>query len=526
MIRRRYLAVFVLLGALLPATPGAAHAIGLPGPRGPVRAAGALPDPLPSQANHGCQPDPTDPSPQILHCRYGPLTVGPGSNLILFGPTTVESPRADGYVTKFTPDLVYADTGQVPPIHIVHLHHSVWLNPSDGNYTPFMATGEEKTVSTIPAGYGYRVHPTDEWVLNYMLHNLTPSTYEVFITYDLDWVPLATATAQGIQEVHPVWLDTVAEKDFSRSIYPIYLPDRGAGFKTSFTVKRDEELVWTAGHVHPGGLRDELRLESCSGSAQPGSPLLFSSTAVPNTGPGRDPSRNLGSWDFRMTTAPPDWRVYLKQGDQVSVTAYYDASHPWYEAMGIMLGWAHWVDPGGPTDGTPYCQVPKAGTSGAVTGVLPATPVYGGDPCASCPDPANQPTAPPSSVPVTNVAIANFAFLPGGGTGPAPVAPDSTVTFTNLDAGASIFHTATICDSPCNLDYGQSYPLSSWAGVTTGSDTSQLDSGELGFGPPFATAATERDSWSFKVPKGTPPGSTYTFFCRIHPFMRASLKVV
>ena len=51
------------------------------------------------------------------------------------------------------------------------------------------ATGEEKSILTLPTGYGYKYHPTDKWLLNYMLHNLTPDPKQVWITYDIDLIP-------------------------------------------------------------------------------------------------------------------------------------------------------------------------------------------------------------------------------------------------------------------------------------------------------------------------------------------------
>jgi hypothetical protein len=49
-----------------------------------------------------------------------------------------------------------------------------------------------------------------------------------------------------------------------------------------------------------------------------------------------------------------------------------------------------------------------------------------------------------------------------------------------------------------------------------------FDSGELGFGPSFATAAAQRDTW--KTPRNLRAG-TYTYFCRVHPFMRGAFRV-
>ncbi|HEY2635876.1 MAG TPA: hypothetical protein VGI54_00690, partial [Solirubrobacteraceae bacterium] len=75
----------------------------------------------------------------------------------------------------------------------------------------------------------------------------------------------------------------------------------------------------------------------------------------------------------------------------------------------------------------------------------------------------------------------------------------------------SIFHTITSCKSPCGLDTGISYPLANGAG--------NYDSAQLGVGTP----AVGRLTWS--TPAGLKPG-TYTYFCRIHPFMRGTFRIV
>jgi hypothetical protein len=52
--------------------------------------------------------------------------------------------------------------------------------------------------------------------------------------------------------------------------------------------------------------------------------------------------------------------------------------------------------------------------------------------------------------------------------------------------------------------------------------TVRFDSGNLGYGPEGRPAATQRITW--KTPKGLKPG-TYTYFCRVHPFMRGAFRV-
>jgi len=49
-----------------------------------------------------------------------------------------------------------------------------------------------------------------------------------------------------------------------------------------------------------------------------------------------------------------------------------------------------------------------------------------------------------------------------------------------------------------------------------------FDSRQLAFGPVALTAFANRSDW--RTPATLPPG-TYTYFCRVHPFMRGSFRV-
>src|SRR4051812_20938720 len=148
---------------------------------------------------------------QHLHYKYGPIHVAPGQNLILLGPVTIEKPSYDGYVTRIKPNLVRGD-GSVPPVDQIHLHHGVWLNTGNTDRTSggaerFFASGEEKTTIAFPDGYGYPVKGSDVWVLNHMLHNQTPVPDDVWITYDVDFVPANTERGRHMKAVYPVWMD-------------------------------------------------------------------------------------------------------------------------------------------------------------------------------------------------------------------------------------------------------------------------------------------------------------------------------
>ena len=81
-----------------------------------------------------------------------------------------------GHIVRFKPDLEYAD-GTIPRVDVIHLHHGVWIS----NFAPLFAAGEEKTTVTAPDGYGWKYDPSDEWLMNHMIHNLTPTATDVYI---------------------------------------------------------------------------------------------------------------------------------------------------------------------------------------------------------------------------------------------------------------------------------------------------------------------------------------------------------
>ena len=137
-----------------------------------------------------------------------------------------------------------------------------------------MATGEEKTIYEFPPGYGYPIGGSDLWVLNYMIHDLLSTPATVYITYDMDFLPATAPAAAHITPVHPIWMDVEAHH-----IYPVFNVKRGSGKDgkftfpdmaknpyaggpplNEFTVDHPGTLIATAGHLHPGGLYDDLDL--------------------------------------------------------------------------------------------------------------------------------------------------------------------------------------------------------------------------------------------------------------------------
>src|SRR5207248_5571816 len=101
------------------------------------------------------------------------------------------------------------------------------------------------------------------------------------------------------------------------------------GFAHSGTAPKDITLVGAAGHLHPGGLYNDLDVRR-GGQGR----LLFRSQAKYF-----EPAGAV-SWDVSMTASKPSWRVAIKAGDVLSTRVTYDTKNAsWYEVMGIMVAW-------------------------------------------------------------------------------------------------------------------------------------------------------------------------------------------
>lgn len=456
--------------------------------------------------------------------RYGPLVAGAGQNLILFGPVTVEKPPGAGWGVRFKPDLEYPN-GKVPPIEQVHTHHGLILSTSRLDITypripqRMSAWAEEKTIGFLPRPYGYYVKPTDQWMINYMLHNETAQSHELYITYTVDWIPANSKLGKRMKPVQPIWLDVQ-----NGSAYPVFDVKRAFGGPDGrftypdearpspypkgqainrWTADHDGTLVATVGHVHPGGLYTDLKVTRHGRTVN-----VFRSRAKYF-----DPNGPV-SWDMAMKYTPYRWRVLVKKGDVLSVSATYDTKRlSAYEAMGLMVPYMAYGDHSGVD---PFKHPERIPRGGKIThGHYHAADNHGGKK-TGLPDPRKL----ASGSPTTEAAVADWTYLPGdlsldNSLGRPPVVQrGQSLTFTNDDEPAQVFHTITACRAPCNGSTGISYPLPN--------GRYDFDSGQLGYGPKGYSAATNKIVWS--APKNLPAG-TYTYFCRVHPFMRGAFRV-
>jgi hypothetical protein len=536
----RAAAVIALAGALAAACASGGSGAG--GSEGDNAAAATDPAHAITESTH---PDPEDleiiqppeqDGVQHLHFKFGPVDITPGQNNITYSGFRIPKPEEDGYIVGLYPNLVRED-GSVPPVDVIHLHHGVWANLSGppqgdpaGRGLPelFFASGEEKTKVILPAGYGYEYHASDRWVINYMLHNLLSTPDKVWIVYDMDFIPASSPAAARIKPARPIWMDVQ-----KGNIYPVFDVLKGSGTDGEYTypddagdvygtgprlnewvVDRDGVLIATAGHLHPGGKHVDLKLrrDGVQPSAEAEPVIEGGNTAhiLQSDAVYYEPAGAV-SWDVAMTASPPDWRIAVKPGDVLSVSATYDTARAsWYESMGIAVVWM--------ADGTegvdPFEERVDPQDTVLTHGHLPENDNHGGEPSDDYVDAASLPTGEVTD----RVTIADFTYAPGdiGGIyATVPAVPQGgTLTFDNIDGPTppnGIWHTITSCAAPCNQTTGVAYPLAD-------SDV-QFDSGELGIaGPPTAG----RLQWT--IPDNLEPG-TYTYFCRIHPSMRGAFRV-
>jgi plastocyanin len=464
---------------------------------------------------------------QHLHFETGPIKVKPGQNSIenVVLPAA-QKPAVDGFIVRARPDLIDMK-GKVPPVDVIHLHHGVWLNLSGKSpaspaldVQPIFFGGEEKTVFRIPRGYGYAYKASDTWVLNEMIHNNTPNASKVRLVWDLDFIPADSALAQTVKPVVPLWMDVrrgwgypvfdVAQRAGGADgefTFPDDMPADpyvGGARQNEFTMPWPATIVAAVGHLHPGGLRDDVSVVRNGASR-----LIFRSEAKYY-----DPAGPV-SWDVSLTASKPAWRARVQTGDTLRISATYDSKNSsWYENMGIVLLFAAPDDPSGPD---PFVDV--VDPAGELThGHLPENDNHGGR-GKTYPDARRA----ASGKATTKVTIKGYQFRPGDlgllfnkGTRVPVVPRGRSLTFVNQDDTSYEWHSITTCLAPCNRQTGISYPLANGLAGT------QFDSGQLGFGPAGQSPAANRATW--KTPANLSAG-TYTYFCRIHPFMRGAFRV-
>lgn len=493
---------------------------------------------------------------------YGPFLVPPGHDM---NRITLDLPVHGGFFTAIAPNLVDARTGEEPSDQEAHIHHAHWLratnDPQDELYYNFgfgwglswvFGTGEEKTQGSLadrsalePSGirYGIYIKKNQPQTLIYMLHNKTPQPLNLYVVLNVHFIygtadEIRTANGKEFRALTgKLWGNTFdVPRDAAGDgsfVFPVEVwpgDTRQNPLGAYFTAGWSGTVVATAGHLHPAGREVVIANLGPAGSGceadsdfdgYPGITILHSRKMD------RVPEAFPFSEDYQMGVSKFGFRAPIRLGDRITQFGVY--SNRDHAAYGAMSYAGLYLD---------KLQVPPAATGCNVASygsvLLTGDPV-GGDSKEGIlnhawqgdPDPLCGPSVGPACeqeellwagrVPVDTVHIAGFAYLPGNQSYRGPhrllpqIAAGSQLRFVNDDAPLGIRHTITSCRWPCNGGYVANYPL----------PDGTFDSRALGFSDPIDGSPT-------KVEWKTPPelgSGLYSFYCRIHPWMRGAFEV-
>lgn len=460
----------------------------------------------------------------------------------------IELPLKNALILSVEPGIRKVADLSEPSHQEMHIHHAHWFGLQPGNEEDnylfgltewIFGNGDEETKANFkertaadPDGpiYGQHVGAGQVQPMIYMLHNKTAENQLVYIELDMT---IVHGSMKQLNELPGRPYHDVSGVLFGRTFdVPRDTKSKDATYETAEDDPRgpiewkstvNGTIIGTGGHVHPGGLN--VIAENYGSEQNP----------CPDDGRGYGGTRLVSSdiiWhydvpyteDFQMEVTNPAFRAPIRKGDRIRISGTYEnKKHAWYYAMTHM---GFYIDEKQPPKGrcAPYL-VGKAGkpnkngkdrdpTKGVQNRPWSQSSTdhicgekWGALPCEI----RDRPYVPGPFI--DQVLIANFRYLPGdmfmSSTTPR-VKRGTPLTFVNADQVLNIRHSITTCRWPCNGSYMANYPLADgkWDSGTLGYDI--IDGGE-----PNPRAST---------PKNLKPGP-YSYFCRIHPWMRGAFAV-
>jgi hypothetical protein len=264
--------------------------------------------------------------------RYGPFTIATGGQVM--GSPSSGLPRPAGSFGLKGARFDLVDQNGIPyQQHEVHLHHIVMTTTArtdalcPGRAERFTGSGTERTPLTLWGPYTYLVGANDQWGAIYHLMNMNPPNSPpliVYIQYTLDYQPGANAT--NSRPVQPLFQDVTG---CGGSTFDV----PGNGGSGSFYYKsrawqatRDGIAVFTAAHLHEGGISNTLKDDStgtriCKSDVEYHHPDEFRHVEA------------IGSCVLHEKVTP---------GHNYKLTTKYDNSRPWLDVMGINLTYVWW----------------------------------------------------------------------------------------------------------------------------------------------------------------------------------------
>ena len=504
---------------------------------------------------------------------FGPYVVPAGTDA---NRVDLDLPVHDGYIIAVEPGMRRVSDLTEPSHQEGHIHHAHWfaLDPGnqEDNYTKgntewIFGNGDEETKADFSERsaadkdgpiYGQYVGAAGPQLMIYMLHNKTSQPLNVWIVLDVTFIhgSKEQLKALGGRPYHDI-SGVLFGRTYSVPRQPLgdgrYETTKDEPKPIEWTSTVDGTLIGVGGHLHPGGLRvvaNNLgsKEHPCADDGQGyGGTTLYKGDAMFN-------KNVLFSEDFQMEVTHPAWRAPIHKGDKIRITGIYEnKDHGWYDVM-THLGM--YVDEAQPPKAgcKPYLvggveekhtvvkkrkhihfRISRSGKlvrkvhwhkKRTTVGVDPVEGVpnrpWGHHPDSICGiegfAPCERPEVKREEGRFTDtVTIANFLYVPGdlslsGQDGAPPrIHKGQSLRFVNGDQPLAIRHSVTTCPWPCNGPYVGNYPLPDglWDSHTLGYDA-------IDGGTPNPVAETPKD---LKVGK-------YSYFCRIHPWMRGAFEVV
>ena len=262
--------------------------------------------------------------------RYGPFTLGPGQELQ--GSPSSGMPRPAGaFGLKGAKFNVVDQSGAPVSAHDVHLHHIVMTTSAredalcPGRRERFIGAGMERTPIHIWGPYAYLVGANDQWGSIWHLMNETPAgtpAKTVYIEYTLEYQPGANAT--NSRPVNAYFQDVTGCGGSTYDVPGNGGPGSVHTASRSWTAPRDGIAVYSAGHLHDGGIDITLKDETTGSEFCKG-------VATYHENPHHLATINGCVLHHQVTGGHP-----------FTVTSRYDNSRPYEDVMGIMLTYVWW----------------------------------------------------------------------------------------------------------------------------------------------------------------------------------------
>ncbi len=521
---------------------------------------------------------------------FGPYTIPPGNDLnrvTLDVPTktgfyTSVAPRLVDPVTAAEPQ------GQVAHIHHAHWLR-VSTDPQEHPYNIgveeytqgahlswVFGTGEERTqgslndrASYVPGqaySYGIFIKGEQPQALIYMIHNKTAAPLNLYVALDVQFVhgsrdqikaaadcgPLFEAspqmTCRAGRDYRPLtgvlWGTTfdvprgvsnftANEYQHPRDIDP---ENQALGLGKIFTAPWNAEVVASGSHTHPWGKnvvvanlgpKDSGCEADVDGDGYPGT-TIFNSRKIEHV------SAAFASEDYQMAATHAAFRAPIHAGDRISQFGVYrnDLS-PSYEAMsftGIYVDREATIPAATGCNAASYGSVRLDDPAADATENAVPNHAFAAQPEPLCglaaphDAPCNRPVpAREPGIATTQVHISGFLYAPGdqalsGALGAPPrVAKGQKLRFFNEDGAAVIRHSITSCPWPCNGPYVANYPQ----------PDGLFDSGLLGNIDPIDGAGVGNPpAYWWDLDTTALNAGAYSYYCRIHPWMRGAFEVV